>query len=160
MTQATLRCIQASLYPQYTGTVLNILFHWSPLICTSIVFRDRSIVMWQSLLFSQLIKNNLSNRCGIALYPTGLPLKQSRNSSLFEPRLVTSSTAIGKMFSCEAPNTANARDGSLESKNSVKRKEVWLHYLLINKFLFNWWIDASNTPKNEEQTELDTKWWQ
>ena len=57
-----------------------------------------------------------------SLYPTGLPLKQSRNSSLFEPRLVTFSTAIGKMFSGEAPNTANARDGSLESKNSVKEK--------------------------------------
>ena len=47
--------------------VLNLLFHWSLLIiCTSIVFRDRGIVMWQSLLFSQLIKYNLSNRCGIA----------------------------------------------------------------------------------------------
>ena len=57
-----------------------------------------------------------------SLYPTGLPLKQRRNSSLSEPRLVTSSTAIGKMFSCEAPNTANARDGSLESRNSAKEK--------------------------------------
>ena len=26
-------------------TVLNFLFHWSPLICTSIVLRDRGIVM-------------------------------------------------------------------------------------------------------------------
>ena len=26
-------------------TVLNLLFHWFPLICSSIVFRDRSIVM-------------------------------------------------------------------------------------------------------------------
>ena len=51
--------------------VLNLLFHWSPLICTSIVFRDRGIVMWQSLLFSQLIKNNLSNRCRIhKIYPS------------------------------------------------------------------------------------------
>ena len=58
------------LYYQYTCTVLNLLFHWSSLICTSIVFRDRGIFMWQSLLFSQLltIKNHLSNRCGIALY--------------------------------------------------------------------------------------------
>ena len=38
----------------------------SSLICTSIIFRDRGIVMWQSLLFSQLINNNLSSRCGIA----------------------------------------------------------------------------------------------
>ena len=44
---------------------LNLLFYWSPLICTSIVCRDRSVVIWQSLLFSQLIKNNLSNWCGI-----------------------------------------------------------------------------------------------
>ena len=51
---------------QHTCTVLNLLFHWSPLICTSIVFRDGGIVMWQSLLFSLLIKNNLSNSCGIA----------------------------------------------------------------------------------------------
>ena len=43
-------------FSQYTCTVLNLLFHWSPLICTSIVFRDRGIVMGQSLLFSQLIK--------------------------------------------------------------------------------------------------------
>ena len=57
-----------------------------------------------------------------SLYPTGLPLKQRRNSSLSEPRLVTFSTAIGKMFSCEAPNTANARDGSAESRNSAKEK--------------------------------------
>ena len=39
---------------QQTCTVLNLLFHWSPLIYTSIVFRDRGIVMWQFLLFSQL----------------------------------------------------------------------------------------------------------
>ena len=51
---------------QLTCTVLNLLFHWFPLICTSIVFRDGGIVMWQPLLFSQLIKNDLSNRCGIA----------------------------------------------------------------------------------------------
>ena len=67
-----------------------------------------------------------------SLYPTGLPLKQSRNSSLFEPRLVTSSTAIGKMFSCEAPNTANARDGSLESRNSAKEKRSYTIYWLIS----------------------------
>ena len=48
---------------QKTCTVLNLLFHWFPLICTSIVFRDRVIVMWQTLLFSQLVKNNLSNKC-------------------------------------------------------------------------------------------------
>ena len=42
---------------------LNLLFHWSPLICTSILFRDRGIVMSQSLLFSQPVTNNLSNRC-------------------------------------------------------------------------------------------------
>ena len=46
-----------------TCTVVKLLFHWSPLICTSIVFRDRGIVMSQSLLFSQPITNNLSNRC-------------------------------------------------------------------------------------------------
>ena len=51
---------------QHTCAVLNILFHWFPLICTSIVFRDGGIVMWQSLLFFQLIKNNLSNSCRIA----------------------------------------------------------------------------------------------
>ena len=51
---------------QQTCTVLKPLFHWSPLTCTSTVFRDRGIVMWQSLLFSQLIKGNLSNRCEIA----------------------------------------------------------------------------------------------
>ena len=27
------------------GTVLNLLFLWSPLICASIVFRDRGVVM-------------------------------------------------------------------------------------------------------------------
>ena len=42
---------------------LNLLFHWSPLICTSILFRDRGIVMSQSLLFSQPVTSNLSNRC-------------------------------------------------------------------------------------------------
>ena len=46
-----------------TCTVLNLLFHWSSLICTSIVFRDRGIVMSQSLLFYQPVINNLSNRC-------------------------------------------------------------------------------------------------
>ena len=30
-------------------TVLNLLFHWSPLICTSIVFMDSGIVLSQSL---------------------------------------------------------------------------------------------------------------
>ena len=30
---------------QYTCTVLNLLFHWSPLSCASTVFRDRDIVM-------------------------------------------------------------------------------------------------------------------
>ena len=41
---------------QLTCTVLNLLFHWSPLMCTSIVFRDRGLVMSQSLLFpSQLL---------------------------------------------------------------------------------------------------------
>ena len=40
----------------------------APLICTSIVFSYRGIVMWQSLLFSQPIKNKLSNRCGIARF--------------------------------------------------------------------------------------------
>ena len=44
-----------AIWQQMTYTVLNLLFHWSPLICTSIVFRDRGIVMSQSLLFSQLI---------------------------------------------------------------------------------------------------------
>ena len=29
---------------QETWTVLTLLFHWSPLICTSIVFRDRGMV--------------------------------------------------------------------------------------------------------------------
>lgn len=47
-----------------------------------------------------------------------LPLKHSNNSSLFESAVVTSSTAIGKILSCEAPYTANAKDGSLESRNS------------------------------------------
>ena len=46
-----------------TCTVLNLLFHWTSLICTSIVFRDRGIVMSQSLLFYQPVTNNLSNRC-------------------------------------------------------------------------------------------------
>ena len=46
-----------------TCTVLKLLFHWSPLICPSIVFRDGGIVMSQSLLFSQPITNNLSNGC-------------------------------------------------------------------------------------------------
>ena len=40
-------------------TVLNPLFHWSPLIFTSIVFGDRGIVMWQSLLFSQLLSKTI-----------------------------------------------------------------------------------------------------
>ena len=53
-------------FQQRSCTVLNLLFHWCPLICTSIVFRDRGIVMWQSLLFTQLIKNDLSNRYEIA----------------------------------------------------------------------------------------------
>ena len=53
---------------RYTCSVQNLLFHWSPLICISIVFRDRLIVIWKSLLFSQLIKNNLSDRYGIARF--------------------------------------------------------------------------------------------
>ena len=48
---------------RFTYTVLSLSFHWSPLICTSIVFRDRGIVMSQSLLFSQPVTNNLSNGC-------------------------------------------------------------------------------------------------
>jgi len=51
-----------------------------------------------------------------------LPLKQSNSSSLLESAEVTSKTAIGKMFSCEAPYTAKAKDGSLESRNSEKNK--------------------------------------
>ena len=60
---------------QWTCTVLNLLFHWSPLICTSIVFRDRGVVMWQSLLSSQLIKNNLSKFCCPKSHciPEGIP---------------------------------------------------------------------------------------
>ena len=64
-----------------------------------------------------------------------LPLKHSNSSSLFESAVVTSSTAIGKMFSCEAPYTANAKDGSLESRNSDKKirnngkaREVTSHF--------------------------------
>ena len=37
--------IATKFLPQQTCTVLNLLFHWSPLICTSIVFRDRGTVM-------------------------------------------------------------------------------------------------------------------
>ena len=48
---------------QLTCTVLYLLFHWSLLICSSIVFRERGIVMSQSLLSSQPITNNISNRC-------------------------------------------------------------------------------------------------
>lgn len=51
-----------------------------------------------------------------------LPLKQSNNSSLLESAEVTSKTAIGKMFSCEAPYTAKAKEGSLESRNSERNK--------------------------------------
>ena len=49
-------CFALTQWPleQKTRTILNLLFHWSPLICTSIVFRERGIVMWQSLLFSTL----------------------------------------------------------------------------------------------------------
>lgn len=42
-----------------TCTVLNLLFHWSPLTCTSIVFRDRGIVLSQSFLFSQPITETI-----------------------------------------------------------------------------------------------------
>ena len=52
-----------------------------------------------------------------------LPLKQSNSSSIFESAVVTSSTAIGNIFSCEAPYTANAKDGSLASRNSDKKKK-------------------------------------
>ena len=40
-----------TLISQQTCTVLNLLFHWSRLICTSIVFRDRGIVLSQALFF-------------------------------------------------------------------------------------------------------------
>lgn len=52
---------------------------------------------------------------------TTLPLKQRRSSRCsFEPGILISITAIGKMFNCEAPYTANAREGSVASKSSTK----------------------------------------
>ena len=63
-----------------------------------------------------------------------LPLKQSNSSSLLESAEVTSKTAIGKMFSCEAPYTAKAKEGSLESRNSEKiRDNVSLSRLFRRK---------------------------
>lgn len=52
-----------------------------------------------------------------------LPLKQSNISSVLESAEVTSKTAMGKMFSCEAPYTAKAKEGSLESRNSEKVRD-------------------------------------
>ena len=63
-----------------------------------------------------------------------LPLKQSNSSSLLDSAEVTSKTAIGKMFSCEAPYTAKAKEGSLESRNSEKiRDNVSLSRLFRRK---------------------------
>ena len=59
----------------------------SSLICTSIIFRDRGIVMWQSLLFSQLINNNLSSRCGIA--PVQMLVKYCGDSKQCNNNVVT-----------------------------------------------------------------------
>ena len=68
-----------------TCTILNLLFHLSPLICPSIVFRDRGIVMSQSLLFSQPITSNLSNRCRSPLpftWPTAMQIYWNKRTFL------------------------------------------------------------------------------
>ena len=73
---------------RFTYTVLNLLFHWSPLICTSIVFRDRGIVMSQSLLFSQPVTKNLSNRCRLPQQDKGFDCYLGkRDSAKFGPEM-------------------------------------------------------------------------
>ena len=62
-------CYNVFSHVRLTCAVLNLLFHWSPLIGTSIVLRDRGIVMLQSLLFSQPITNNRSKR-----WPAAMPI--------------------------------------------------------------------------------------
>ena len=73
---------------QQTCTVLNLLFQWSTLICTSTVFRDRGIVMWQSLLFSQLIKTIF--QIG-AVSPVFVPIPQAiYDNASFSPEKLKS----------------------------------------------------------------------
>ena len=62
-------CYNVFSHVRLSCAVLNLLFHWSPLIGTSIVLRDRGIVMLQSLLFSQPITNNRSKR-----WPAAMPI--------------------------------------------------------------------------------------
>ena len=77
-----------------------------------------------------------------------LPLKQSKSSSLFEPAVVTSSTAIGKMFSWEAPYTANASEGSLASKNSTNITQKILHYRDFTiRYCCNDWCKSKSSSR-------------
>ena len=58
-----------TLISQQTCTVLNLLFHWSRLICTSIVFRDRGIVLSQSLFFSPANQKQSFKQERVARFP-------------------------------------------------------------------------------------------
>ena len=109
------------IWEQVTYTVLNPLFHWSPLICTSIVFRDRGIVMSQSLLFSQPITNSLANRCrspsNSATKPQNLKIIIISNRVLY----------FSLFIYCQVLQSLLASSCGMTRKQQLKHWYYWLH---------------------------------
>ena len=116
-------CKGLAIWQQMTHTVLNIFFHWFPLICTSIVFRDRAIVMSQSLLFSKPITNSLSNRCrspsNSATTPQNLKIIINSNRVLYFSLIV-------HLF-CQVLQSLLASSCGMTRKQQLKHSFYWLH---------------------------------
>ena len=103
-----------------------------PLICTSIVFRDRpGIVMSQSLLSSQLITNNLSNSC-----------RSPRRLDWYEKKMLFKCFWFSKMFRtrqnlsfCLALSRHALREINAFQLDSLIHSQVFLFIQLLQRFL-------------------------
>ena len=88
---------------------------------TSIVFRDRGIVMSQSLLFSQPITNSLANRCrspsNSATKPQNLKIIIISNRVLY----------FSLFIYCQVLQSLLASSCGMTRKRQLKHSYYWLH---------------------------------
>ena len=88
---------------------------------TSVVFRDRDIVMSQSLLFSQPITNSLANRCrspsNSATKPQNLKIIIISNRVLY----------FSLFIYCQVLQSLLASSCGMTRKRQLKHSYYWLH---------------------------------
>ena len=110
-----------AILQQMTYIALKLLFRGSPLICTSIVFRDRGIVMSQSILFCQPITNSLSNRCrspgNSGTKPQNLKIIIISNRVLY----------FSLFIYCQVLQSLLASSCGMTRKQQLKHWYYWLH---------------------------------